>query len=83
MGFVRICQVTVGPGLPRQPRDCCMVHSEGLGGKKGPAAGHWASWVYAVDADNGVWKWRLKSNYPTIGGDTTAGRRRVLIMRPF
>ena len=73
MGFVRIWQVTVGPGLPRQPRDCCMVHSEGLGGKEGPAVGHWAGWVYAVDADTGVWKWRLKSNYPTIGDDTTVG----------
>ena len=36
--------------------------------------GHWAGWVYAVDADTGVWKWRLKSNYPIIGGMTpTAG----------
>jgi len=34
----------------------------------------WAGWVYAVDADTGVWKWRLKSNYPIIGGMTpTAG----------
>jgi glucose dehydrogenase len=30
-------------------------------------------WVYAVDADTGAWKWRLKSNYPTIGDDTTVG----------
>ncbi|MEO7050226.1 MAG: PQQ-binding-like beta-propeller repeat protein [Rhodanobacter sp.] len=36
--------------------------------------GHWAGWVYAVDADTGVWKWRLKSNYPVLGGMTpTAG----------
>jgi alcohol dehydrogenase (cytochrome c) len=36
--------------------------------------GHWAGWVYAVDADTGVWKWRLKSNYPILGGMTpTAG----------
>jgi alcohol dehydrogenase (cytochrome c) len=36
--------------------------------------GHWAGWVYAVDADSGVWKWRLKSNYPILGGMTpTAG----------
>jgi len=35
---------------------------------------HWAGWVYAVDADSGVWKWRLKSNYPIVGGMTpTAG----------
>jgi alcohol dehydrogenase (cytochrome c) len=34
----------------------------------------WAGWVYAVDADSGVWKWRAKSNYPIIGGMTpTAG----------
>jgi alcohol dehydrogenase (cytochrome c) len=34
-----------------------------------------AGWVYAVDADSGVWKWRLKSNYPIEGGVTpTAGR---------
>jgi alcohol dehydrogenase (cytochrome c) len=30
----------------------------------------WAGWVYAVDADSGVWKWRLKLNYPIIGGLT-------------
>ena len=36
--------------------------------------GHWAGWVYAVDADSGIWKWRLKSNYPMLGGMTpTAG----------
>ena len=34
----------------------------------------WAGWVHAVDADTGVWKWRLKSNYPIVGGLTpTAG----------
>ena len=36
--------------------------------------GKWAGWVYAVDADTGVWKWRLKSNYPVQSGMTpTAG----------
>src|SRR5262249_10034171 len=30
----------------------------------------WAGWVYAVDADTGAWKWRLKSNYPIVGGMT-------------
>ena len=30
--------------------------------------------MYAVDADTGVWKWRLKSNYPIHSGMTpTAG----------
>jgi alcohol dehydrogenase (cytochrome c) len=36
--------------------------------------GSWAGWVYAVDADSGVWKWRLKSNYPILAAVTpTAG----------
>ena len=36
--------------------------------------GDWAGWVYATDADTGVWKWRLKSNYPILSGMTpTAG----------
>jgi len=41
-----------------------------------PAVGdkEWAGWVYAVDADTGVWKWRLKNNYPIVSGMTpTAG----------
>jgi alcohol dehydrogenase (cytochrome c) len=43
-------------------------------GREGPTEGHWAGWVYAVDADTGVWKWRLKSNYPIVGAVTpTAG----------
>jgi alcohol dehydrogenase (cytochrome c) len=34
----------------------------------------WGGWVYAVDADTGVWKWRAKSNYPVVAGITpTAG----------
>ena len=38
------------------------------------SSGNWAGWVYAVDADTGVWKWRLKSNYPILSGMTpTAG----------
>ena len=42
--------------------------------QNGGADGHWAGWVYAVDADTGVWKWRLKSNYPIVSGMTpTAG----------
>jgi alcohol dehydrogenase (cytochrome c) len=43
-------------------------------GKESRTEGHWAGWVYATDADTGIWKWRLKSNYPIIGGMTpTAG----------
>jgi PQQ-dependent dehydrogenase (methanol/ethanol family) len=38
------------------------------------ADGHWGGWLHAVDADTGVWKWRLKSNYPIMGAVTpTAG----------
>ena len=40
----------------------------------GKPDGYWSGWVYAADADTGVWKWRLKSNYPIVGGMTpTAG----------
>ncbi|SHH58573.1 pyrroloquinoline quinone-dependent dehydrogenase [Bradyrhizobium erythrophlei] len=36
--------------------------------------GVWAGWLHAIDADTGVWKWRLKSNYPITGAVTpTAG----------
>ena len=43
-------------------------------GKFARADGHWAGWVHAVDADTGVWKWRVKTNYPIVSGVTpTAG----------
>jgi alcohol dehydrogenase (cytochrome c) len=43
-------------------------------GRENKTDGYWAGWVYATDADTGVWKWRVKSNYPIIGGITpTAG----------
>ncbi|MGC1387493.1 MAG: PQQ-binding-like beta-propeller repeat protein [Steroidobacteraceae bacterium] len=43
-------------------------------GKESKTDGHWAGWVYATDADTGVWKWRAKSNYPIVGAVTpTAG----------
>jgi outer membrane protein assembly factor BamB len=35
--------------------------------------GYWSGWVYAADADTGVWKWRLKSNYPILSGMTVIG----------
>jgi len=36
--------------------------------------GNWAGWVYASNADTGVWKWRVKTNYPIQSGMTpTAG----------
>ena len=35
---------------------------------------YWGGWLHGVDADTGVWKWRLKSNYPIMGAVTpTAG----------
>ncbi len=43
-------------------------------GKESRTDGYWAGWVYATDADTGVWKWRVKSNYPIVGAVTpTAG----------
>jgi alcohol dehydrogenase (cytochrome c) len=43
-------------------------------GKESKSDGYWAGWVYATDADTGVWKWRVKSNYPIVGAITpTAG----------
>jgi alcohol dehydrogenase (cytochrome c) len=43
-------------------------------GKFTRADGVWAGWLHAVDADTGVWKWRLKSNYPILSAVTpTAG----------
>ncbi len=30
----------------------------------------WAGWVYAVDADSGQWTWRVKTNFPILGGIT-------------
>ena len=36
--------------------------------------GDWAGWIYASDADTGVWKWRARTNYPIQSGVTpTAG----------
>jgi PQQ-dependent dehydrogenase (methanol/ethanol family) len=43
-------------------------------GKESRTDGYWAGWVYATDADTGVWKWRVKSNYPIVAAITpTAG----------
>jgi alcohol dehydrogenase (cytochrome c) len=45
-----------------------------IGGKFSRADGYWGGWVYAVDADTGKWKWRLRTNYPIVGAITpTAG----------
>ena len=43
-------------------------------GKEATIDKDWAGWVYATDADSGIWKWRVKSNFPIIGAITpTAG----------
>ena len=43
-------------------------------GKEDRTDGHWAGWVYATDADTGIWKWRAKSNFPIVSAITpTAG----------
>src|SRR5436190_9431686 len=43
-------------------------------GKESKTDGYWAGWVYATDADTGVWEWRVKSNYPVVSAITpTAG----------
>ena len=45
-----------------------------LFGRQDAIGGFWGGWVYAVDADTGVSKWRLRSNYPIVSGITpTAG----------
>ena len=45
-----------------------------LFGRQDEIGGFWGGWVYAVDADTGVSKWRLRSNYPIVSGVTpTAG----------
>ena len=71
------------------PKDVNELRSAGIGdpwagmanwdpvnmfGKFSRTDGHWAGWLYATDVDSGVWKWRVKSNYPIVSGVTpTAG----------
>ena len=43
--------------------------------------GNWAGWVYAVDADTGAWKWRVKTNYPIQAGVTPIGGRSCVLRR--
>jgi len=43
-------------------------------GRFSRADGHWAGWLYATDADTGVSRWRVQTNYPIVSGITpTAG----------
>jgi alcohol dehydrogenase (cytochrome c) len=51
-----------------------MLNPFDIGGKFSKPDKDWAGWVHAVDADTGVWKWRVKSDYPIVAAVTpTAG----------
>lgn len=63
---------SVGVGQPWYGENA--LNPFNIAGKFSRADGNWAGWVYAVDADTGVWKWRLQTNYPIVGAITpTAG----------
>ena len=51
-----------------------MLNPFDIGGQFSQPDKDWAGWIHAVDADTGVWKWRLKSDYPIVAAVTpTAG----------
>jgi len=51
-----------------------MLNPFDIAGKFSRADTNWAGWIHAVDADAGVWKWRIKSDYPIVAAVTpTAG----------
>jgi alcohol dehydrogenase (cytochrome c) len=51
-----------------------MLNPFDVAGKMSRPDSNWAGWIHAVDADAGVWKWRIKSDYPIIAAVTpTAG----------
>jgi alcohol dehydrogenase (cytochrome c) len=50
-----------------------------LFGRQDEIGGFWGGWVYAVDADTGVAKWRVRSNYPIVGGVTPTGGGLVFV----
>jgi len=61
----------VPPGAPWSGQ--ATINPFNTWGKPDPVF-DWAGWVYASDADTGVWKWRVKTNYPIQSGMTpTAG----------
>jgi len=63
--------VAVAPGKPWSGE--ASINPFHTWGKPDPTF-DWAGWVYAVDADNGAWRWRAKTNYPIQSGMTpTAG----------
>jgi alcohol dehydrogenase (cytochrome c) len=61
----------VAPGRPWSGE--ASINPFNIWGEADPAF-DWAGWIYAVDADTGVWRWRAKTNYPIQSGMTpTAG----------
>jgi alcohol dehydrogenase (cytochrome c) len=51
-----------------------MLNPFDIGGKMSRPDKDCAGWIHAVDADTGVWKWRIKSDYPIVAAVTpTAG----------
>jgi alcohol dehydrogenase (cytochrome c) len=51
-------------------------------GKESRTDGYWAGWLYATDADTGVWKWRAKSNYPIVAAIAPTAGGVVLFADP-
>jgi len=63
--------VAVAPGQPWSGE--ASINPFNTWGKADPVF-DWAGWIYAVDADTGAWRWRVKTNYPIQSGMTpTAG----------
>jgi len=61
----------VAPGQPWSGE--ASINPFNTWGKADPVF-DWAGWLYAVDADTGAWRWRVKTNYPIQSGMTpTAG----------
>jgi alcohol dehydrogenase (cytochrome c) len=61
----------VAPGKPWSGE--ASINPFNTWGKADPVF-DWAGWLYAVDADTGAWRWRVKTNYPIQSGMTpTAG----------
>jgi alcohol dehydrogenase (cytochrome c) len=63
--------VAVAPGQPWSGE--ASINPFNTWGKADPVF-DWAGWTYAVDADTGAWRWKVKTNYPIQSGMTpTAG----------
>ena len=50
-----------------------MLNPFDVAGKFSAPDKDWAGWIHAVDADTGVWKWRLRSDYPIVAAVTPTG----------